>query len=193
MYYCSLQIVKFAEIPAPSQCKIFSQQCIMCTWTSQLVSKLWWWFLGYWKIRPFTWAVGELALMLHAVATAFPSLLFHVGTINLPRLYPRLWLVFLLVPVFYLDEKVISFVKLCTNSVFRHCRRKKYVFVHGCSRDVAFSFTCSFCLDVHVWHGSSSYCGGGAACCWRWHQMVFPKYSRRSIQSMIWRSGKYLQ
>ena len=49
--------------------------------------KVWWWFSGLnWKIRHFTCAVGELALMLQAMATsAFPaSLLFHVGTINVP-------------------------------------------------------------------------------------------------------------
>ena len=47
-------------------------------------NRVWLWFLGYWKMRHFTCAVGELALMLQAVASAFPSLLFHVGTINLP-------------------------------------------------------------------------------------------------------------
>ena len=50
------------------------------------VYKVWWWFSGLnWKIRHFTCAVGELALMLQAMETAFPaSLLFHVGTINVP-------------------------------------------------------------------------------------------------------------
>ena len=63
--------------------------------------------------------MGELALMLQAAATAFPSLLFHVGTINL------FLLVFLgvictrqifidvlpFVLEFYSEENVISFVK----------------------------------------------------------------------------------
>ena len=59
--------------------------------------KVWWWFSGLnWKIRHFTCAVGELALMLQAMATsAFPaSLLFHVGTINVPpaAAFTHLWL-----------------------------------------------------------------------------------------------------
>ena len=46
-------------------------------------------------MRHFTCAVGELALMLQATATALPSLIFHVGTVNLPPAFVHVFDCFL--------------------------------------------------------------------------------------------------